>query len=347
MTTRAGEPPFVSIIIVNYNGRHFLDACLSAIVRQTYPRTAWEVIVVDNGSTDGSVTYVREQYPWVRLIDAGRNLGFAGGNNVGIRAARGQLLALLNNDTIVDSSWLQGLVEQLGDDPTIGGVASKILLMKEPGRINSAGLVLYRDGRGGDRGFRQPDDGRFDQPAEVFGPCGASALLRRTMLDDVGLFDERFFMYYEDLDLAWRARLHGWRFVYAPQSTLLHVHCGSSGEWSPFFLYHVERNRVFANVKNAPAWQGLRCLAVFGARALRQWGRVLFTRSRSPHDRELAFAYLRSALSLMYGLPIMLLRRLQTRWVRQCVPDRVLRPLMARPPARSNRRSRRTDRQCA
>src|SRR5205814_8694645 len=119
-----------------------------------------------------------------------------------------------------------------------------------------------------------------DEPAEVFGACGASVLLRRAMLDDVGFFDERLFMYCEDLDLAWRARSRGWRFRYTPRSVVYHVHCGSSGEWSPFPLYYAERNPVFVNLKNAPLGLALRSLAVFAAKSLRMWYWVLTFQER-------------------------------------------------------------------
>src|SRR5581483_309832 len=238
----AQDVPFVSIIIVNYNGRRYLDDCLAALLKQTYPRDRWEVVLVDNASADDSVEHVRAHYPWVRLIPTGKNLGFAGGNNEGYRHCQGEFIALLNNDTIVQPSWLAALVEAMQADAHLGGVTSKILFRDEPDTINSVGLNLYPDGRGGDRGFRERDRGQFDAPAEVFGACGASVLLRRAMLDDVGFFDERLFMYCEDLDLAWRARLRGWRFRYTPRSVVYHVHCGSSaGEWSPFHLYYAER----------------------------------------------------------------------------------------------------------
>src|SRR5438128_1461134 len=152
-------PPFVSIIIVNYNGRRYLDDCLPALLKQIYPRERWEVVLVDNASTDGSVDHVRAQYPWVRLIPMRTNLGFAGGNNEGFRHCRGEFIALLNNDTVVTPGWLEALVEELGQDPQLGGCTSKMLFRDEPGTINSAGLNLYRDRRGGDRGFRQPDAG--------------------------------------------------------------------------------------------------------------------------------------------------------------------------------------------
>jgi GT2 family glycosyltransferase len=328
-------PPFVTIIIVNYNGERFLDKCLAAVHAQTYPSDRREVIVVDNGSRDDSLSCLAK-YPGVRLIAAERNWGFARGNNEAFRQSRGELIALLNNDTVADPRWLEASVEALAGDPTIGGMASKILLRDEPGIINSTGLTLYRDGRGGDRGYREPDRGQFDQTTEVFGGCGASVLLRRALLDDVGFFDERFFMYYEDLDLAWRAHLRGWRFAYAPRSVVHHVHCGTSGEWSPFFLYHVERNRVFVSLKNAPWLLAARSLAVFTARAARKWYRVLALRDRSARDRRQALAYVRAALSLVRHLPAMLWQRLRIRTLQRIAPDRAFAHLIATPPARAS-----------
>lgn len=313
--------PFASVIIVSYNGKHFLDDCLSSLANQDYPRDRYEIVVVDNGSTDGTVAYLRDQYPWVRVVRLERNRGFAGGNNVGFEHARGNLLALLNNDTVVDGHWLSALVEALGTDPRIGATTSKILFRDDPTTINNAGLLLYRDGSGADRGFRQPDEGQFDDVVEVFGACGASVLLRREMLEDVGAFDDGFFMYYEDLDLAWRARIRGWKFRYTPRSVVYHVHCGSSVEWSPFFLYYVERNRVLVNWKNAPVRQACRVLASFCWRALRKWYRVASLRDRSARDRGHALAYARAGLSLLRALPGMLCKRIQIRGLRRTTAD--------------------------
>jgi GT2 family glycosyltransferase len=323
--------PFVSVLIVNYNGKRYLDDCLTALRAQNYPRDRWEVVLVDNGSADGSVEHLRDRYPWVRLVAAGKNLGFAGGNNEGYKHCRGELIALLNNDTVAEPGWLAGLVEAIGEDPKIGGVTSKILLKNEPGVINSVGLNLYRDGRGGDRGFRQPDKGQFDEPAEVFGACGASVLLRREMLEDVGFFDERLFMYCEDLDLAWRARLRGWRFRYTPRSVVHHVHCGSSGEWSPFFIYHAERNRVLVNLKNAPPTLVLYTFAVFAAKAARQWCWLLTRRKRSLPK---ALAYARAGVSLLSGIPGAARKRFHIR-SRRLVGDQALAPLIQPPPGSS------------
>jgi GT2 family glycosyltransferase len=324
--------PFVSIIVVNHNGKHFLDDCLSSLADQTYPAESREVLVVDNGSTDGSAEHIQLCYPWVRLIRSRHNWGFAKGNNVGFERARGELIALLNNDAMAEPGWLAAMVETLRQAPAIGAVTSKIVFRHQPGVINGAGLNLYRDGRGGDRGFRQLDRGQFDEPAEVFGACGASMLLRRSMLDDVGVFDERFGMYYEDLDLAWRGRLRGWKFHYTPKSVVHHVHCGTSGEWSPFFLYHVERNRVFASIKNASAPVVLRTLAVFAARAVRKWIRVIGLRERGRLCRQQALAYIPAGLSLIAHMPEMLWKRFQIRTLRARLPERAFADLVTPQP---------------
>jgi GT2 family glycosyltransferase len=318
-----GETPGLraSIIIVNYNGKHFLHDCLTSVELQTVPPEQWEVVLVDNGSTDGSGVFVRQRFPWVRLIEARRNLGFAGGNNKGMRHARGPNLVLLNNDTVVDPHWLEGLLTELDAGERVGGVGSKIVFKHAPRVINTTGLQLYDDGRGGDRGFLQVDRGQFAESAEVFGACGASVLLRRSMLEDVGAFDERFFMYYEDLDLAWRARLRGWQFRYTPRSVVYHVHCGTSGEGSPFFLYHNEKNRVFVNLKNGSLSLALRSLAVFHAKALRKWWRVLTAQECSRRDWGQAFAYARAAGAIYWNLPLMLWRRFLVRGKRRLVPD--------------------------
>lgn len=329
-----GTCPVVSVVIVNYNGKHYLDDCLHALETQTYPRDQFEVVLVDNGSQDGSVEHVRQHYPWVRLTALDRNLGFAGGNNEGFRQAHGELIALLNNDTVVDRHWLAELVASLSEDERIGMVTSKILFKHDPTRINNVGLLLYADGHGADRGFRQPDAGQFDEPADVFGACGASLLLRRQLLRDVGDFDERLFMYYEDLDLAWRARIRGWNIRYAPRSVVYHVHCGSSGEWSPFFLYYVERNRVLVNAKNAPPRQAFRVLASFCWRTLRKCFRVLVMKDRTPLDRAHAMAYLRALASLGLELPLALVKRISIRLLRRNVPDTRFAHLVDPPPVK-------------
>ena len=267
MTSSNNKPeietfPLISVIIVNYNGLRFLENCLASLKKQTYPANRFEIIVVDNGSADDSIAFIRNNSPEVKIIEARKNLGFAAGNNLGFKHAKGDFFALLNNDTEVPENWLSALADSMLKSKSIGLVTCKILFHGDRQTINSTGLELLSDGRGSDRGFREKDSGQYNQIEDVFGACGASVLLRKEMLTDIGYFDERLFMYYEDLDLAWRAKLRNWRCVYTPETVVYHIHCGSSGEWSNFFTYHVERNRALVCVKNAPLGMALRCVSI-------------------------------------------------------------------------------------
>ncbi len=245
------DGPRASIIVCNYNGYRFLENCLRTLTSQ-HLEGGFEVIVVDNHSTDGSADYVRVSWPGVRLLESDRNLGFAGGNNLGIRHARGQYIALLNNDTKVRAGWLEALVRSADEDRAVGAVTSKIVYMDRPNTIQNAGSLLLSDGSGADRGAGEINAGQYDCREEVFAACGCAVLYRRDALRDVGLFDEAFFCYYEDTDLSWRLRLRGWKIVYEPRAVVEHVHAATSVEWSPFFIFHAERNRVFMIIKNAP-----------------------------------------------------------------------------------------------
>ncbi|VTS07280.1 glycosyltransferase family 2 protein [Tuwongella immobilis] len=276
--------PLISVVLVNYNGDRFLADCLDSLARQTWPRHLTEIILVDNASRDGSRDRITRDYPWVRLVPNPTNRGFAGGNNDGFAVAHGDWIALLNNDTIVEPTWLESLATFLLTHPEFTGVASKLVFHSEPTTLNSAGLHLKTDGRGSDRGYEQRDAGQYERPEEVFAGCGAAVLMRRESLDALGGFDERFFLYYEDLDLAWRARHRGDRFAYCPQSLVRHVHCGSTGEGSPLFTYYVERNRVLTAFKNADLPLAILSGIGFLARVVRS-GLRMVTRRHDPLSR--------------------------------------------------------------
>ncbi|WP_246125930.1 glycosyltransferase family 2 protein [Geobacter argillaceus] len=239
------------MIILNWNGRQYLDDCLGSLADQTF--RDFETILVDNGSTDGSAAYVRERFPWVRLVELPENVGFTGGNDQGLRAAAGEFIVTLNNDTKADPGFLEELLRPALADPRIGMVAAKMLNFYDPGRIDSVGVKVAGNGLGYNIGVGEEDGGQYDEPAEVFGPCAGAALYRRVMLDQVGFFDPEFFAYYEDLDLAWRGRLAGWRCVTAPGAVVYHVHSATSGKMSPFTVYQVQRNKWFTLIKNWPA----------------------------------------------------------------------------------------------
>jgi len=259
----SNNTPLVSVIIVNYNGKHFLKACFNSLNTQRFPKEKTEFILVDNDSKDGSLEYMQTNYPWVRIIEAKANLGFAAGNNLGFKHALGKFIVLLNNDTEVTDNWLSELVECALKHEDAGMVCSKVMLHKNREVINSTGLCILGDGRGYDRGFFLKDTGQFEIEQEVFGGSGSSLLLRRELINETEGFDTRLFMYYEDLDLGWRARLAGWKCYYCPTSIMYHIHCGSSGKWSPFFTFHVERNRALVSLKNAPFLMALRVQFIF------------------------------------------------------------------------------------
>jgi hypothetical protein len=239
----------VSVIIVNLNGKRYLERCLSTVLAQRYP--SFEVVLVDNGSTDGSVALVRERFPEVRVIENGANLGFAAANNIGIRATESPYVATLNNDTWVEPDWLETLVEVMESDPRIGICASKMLFAHRPDVINSAGVCVDFAGIAWDRLGGSPDPGD-GAPEEVFAGCAGAALYRRAMLDEVGLFDEDYFIYLEDVDLAWRARLMGWRCMYVPRSRVYHIYSATAKEGSAFKNFLLGRNKVWTIVKNYP-----------------------------------------------------------------------------------------------
>ncbi|HLF24916.1 MAG TPA: glycosyltransferase family 2 protein [Anaerolineae bacterium] len=243
------NPP-VSIILLNWNGLRYLPACLAAIHSQTY--TDFEVILVDNGSTDGSIAWLKERFPEVRLICNEKNRGFAEANNQAIRTSQASYIVTLNNDTRVDPGWLAALVAAADGSPQVGMCASKMVFADRPDMINSTGISLDPVGIAWDRRGGEPDDDCEAEPVEVFGPCAGAALYRRAMLEQIGLFDEDFFAYLEDVDLAWRARLAGWRCLYIPAARVYHIHSATAIEGSAFKHRLLGRNKVWLIAKNYP-----------------------------------------------------------------------------------------------
>jgi hypothetical protein len=215
-----------SVIVPSLNGAHLLPTCLDSLVNQSYPEV--EVIVADGASTDATGDLLARRYPAVRLLRLRRNLGFAGNVNAGLRAARGDVLCLLNNDARADERWVAACIDALESNPDAGSVACKVLY--SDGRtINSAGDLMCRDGAARQRGNAQPDAPQWNVPQRVFGASGGAAAYRRRVLADVGLLDEQFFMYLEDVDLAFRAQLRGWPCLYEPSATAVHVGGASGG----------------------------------------------------------------------------------------------------------------------
>ena len=242
--------PAVSVVVPNWNGREWLPGCLVALAGQ---RTgALEVIVVDNGSSDGSREYLAEEQPDVRVLALGFNSGFAHAANRGLRAARGELVALVNTDVQLAPDWLERMAPALAGDPGAASAACKMLSLDDPAVVYDAGDVLRRDGACEQRGRFAPDDGRWDEAGEVFGACAGAALYRRDVVLAAGGFDERFFAYLEDVDLALRLALGGWRCRYEP-AVALHVGEGSSHRLPGGHHRLVERNTLMLVAKAFPA----------------------------------------------------------------------------------------------
>lgn len=243
--------PKVTTIVVNWNGAHLLCQCLGALARQTFRDC--EVILVDNGSSDGSVPLVQREFPGVRILRNLRNRGFAAANNQAIAATASDYVALINNDAVAEEDWLERLVAAAEEQPALGSCASKMVFAQSPATINSTGISIDLAGIAWDRLGGLTDGPVSNVKREVFGPCAGAALYRRAMLDDIGLFDEDFFAYLEDVDLAWRARLRGWRCLYVPQAKVAHHQSATGGEGSSFKSFLLGRNKIWTTIKNYPA----------------------------------------------------------------------------------------------
>jgi GT2 family glycosyltransferase len=253
----------VAVVIVTWNCERYLADCLDSLL--ALERVPQEIVVVDNASTDGAVESVRRDYPGVRLIEVGGNLGFCRANNLGIQATHAPFILVLNPDTRLEPRFLEELLPAF-DDPHVGLAAGKLLRF-DGETLDSCGQLLARSRQPVDRGYGQNDRGQFDQDAVVFGVCGAAALYRRSMLESIAdpddvYFDERFFAFYEDLDLAWRARRLGWITVYRHAAVGYHARGGTARGGtvrrrfaamlgrSSELRFHIAKNRYLTILRN-------------------------------------------------------------------------------------------------
>ncbi len=278
----------ISVIIVNYNGRRFLEELFDSLARQT--RQADEVILVDNASADGSAPYVQEHFPWVRVVALPTNVGFAEGNNVGAEHARGEYIALLNSDTVVDAHWLAELAQALDADAHVGAAVSKIYLAATDSVLDCAGADFNNLGFSWGRGSTQRDRHQFDTPMEVAAATACAMLLRRSALGGRPLFDRQLFMYYEEFDLSLRIRGQQYAIAYVPTAIVQHKRSQAvkNAARSPllFQQFYGNRNRVKILVKYYPPALLLRniplillSLAYWNGRFLRHGGLVFFLRA--------------------------------------------------------------------
>jgi GT2 family glycosyltransferase len=292
----AGHQMLASVIIPNYNGLSFLPTCLDALGAQIYPLDRTEIILVDDASADGSVAFVQARYPHVRVVQMVRNRGLAAACNAGAAVAHGDLLVMLNNDTEAEPGWLAGLAATAQAHPRAGAIASKMLLFDRRDTLHNAGDLMGADGIPRNRGVWQRDEGQYDDAIEVFGGCGGGAAYRRDAWEAAGGFDERLFMYLEDVDLAWRLRLLGWEAVFSPAARLYH-HLSATGG-GMLASYYTGRNTIWVIAKDMP-----------GTLIRRHFGRILRGQLRITWDALRAWrgaaarARLKGQLAGLLGVP--------------------------------------------
>jgi GT2 family glycosyltransferase len=298
--------PLASIVIVSWNGRQYLDACLTAVAAQHGVDA--ETILVDNGSTDGTTPFVRERFPWVRLVELTDNRGFAGGNNAGVHEARGRFVALLNNDTVPEPGWLAALLRGREAAGPHALATSRIVYMHDPRVIDSAGDGLIRWGGA----FKRHHGASIDaanESGEVFGICGAACVIPRAVFNELGGFDEDFFVSHEDVDLSYRARLLGYPCHYVADAIVRHHGSVTLGRVSAFAVFHGQRNLEWMYLKNTPASLLLRTMP----------GHLVYTAAAFVHFTRhgLLGPFLRAKWSALVGLPRLLRKRAQVQGTRR------------------------------
>jgi GT2 family glycosyltransferase len=294
-----------------------------------------EIILVDNGSDDGSVEMTFAEFPRVRVIRNLDNRGFCEANNQGIAAARGNLIALLNNDAEADPGWLSELARVFEVSADVGMAASKIVVYSDPARIDKAGHLIWLDGQNRGRGTGALDNGQFDREEEVLWPDGCAAMYRKSMLDQIGGFDEDFFAYADDAELGLRARIAGWRCIYAPRARVRHHRGATLGVASTRRLALIERNRVLLAVKLFPwsllwlngFYYALRMFAGARAALTGRGEATLFPGWRGKF--RIARTMLAGDLDALRFIPRMLRKRAQIRRIRKLNPAETRRLILS------------------
>jgi GT2 family glycosyltransferase len=265
-----GKRPVASVIIPNYNGWRFLPTCLDSLRRQTIQ--GFEIILVDNASTDGSVDLVAQHYPEVRTLSRQDNRSFfSGAVNLGIRAARSDVVFLLNNDTELDERCLEELLAGLAAHPECGMAAAKMRLFDHRDTLHAAGDFYGADGIPGNRGVWEQDKGQYDNAEYVFAACGGAGAYRKSLFEEIGYFDEDFVGYCEDVDLGWRAQLAGYRCVFVPSAVIYHRLSATGG--GPVASFYTGRNTISVIVKDVP-----------GELIRRHWRRMAAAQARVTFD---------------------------------------------------------------
>jgi GT2 family glycosyltransferase len=322
----------ISVVIVNWNRKELLRACLQSVGRQA--GVEFETIVVDNGSCDGSAEMAEKEFG-ARVIRNAENRGFCAANNQGIAAARGEFVALLNNDAEAEPGWLAGLDRAATRAADVGMAASKVLVWEEPQRIDKVGHLIYPDGQNRGRGSGAKDSGQFDREEEVLWPDGCAAMYRKKMLDEIGGFDEDFFAYGDDAELGLRGRIAGWKCIYTPEAVARHHRGSTLGKDSDRRLELIERNRILLALKLFP-WSllwlnpyyfAVRVVAGCGAARRGAGDTTYFPGLRG--KLRMAAAMVRGNLAALRMTPRMLRKRRELGRIRKMNPGEVRRMILA------------------
>ncbi len=243
----------VTIVIPNYNGKHFMKPCLESLEQQTYQD--FQILIVDNASTDGSLEYMQQNYPNLKVIALDKNYGFSRAVNEGIKACNTKYVILLNNDTTVDSNYVKEMVAAIESSPDIFSVSSKMIQMYEPELIDSAGDLYTILGWGICRGAGRPIS-NYTKQDSIFTACAGAAIYRTSIFQEIGFFDEEHFAYLEDIDIGYRAKIYGYRNIFCPTALVCHVGSGTSGsKYNSFKVKLSARNSIWLNYKNMPLLQ--------------------------------------------------------------------------------------------
>lgn len=240
----------VTVIIPNYNGLRFLKDCLTALENQSMKD--FETLVIDNASSDESVAYIRENFPNVNVMVMEKNLGFSGGVNVGIQSAKTPYVLLLNNDTEVDTHFVEEMIHAIEESPNIFSVSSKMIQFYDREKLDDAGDLYGILGWGFQRGIDAPATS-YTKKEEIFSACAGAAIYRKDVFEKIGYFDELHFAYLEDIDVGYRGKIAGYKNMYCPTAIVYHVGSGTSGsKYNSFKVKLAARNSVYLNYKNMP-----------------------------------------------------------------------------------------------
>jgi len=306
--------PHVSFVIVNWNRKALLEECLRSLQRQTL--SDFELVLVDNGSTDGSLECLnRVCLPSVTTISNPDNYGFARAVNQGIRAARGRFIALVNNDAVLDPRWLEEILSGFSVQERVGVCACKILFFDRPHVIDKVGHLMFGDGQNSGRGHGAVDHGQFERVEEILCPDGAAAVFRAEVFESVGLLDEDFFAYTEDIDIGLRAQLHGWKCVYVPTAVAYHHQSATLGPYAPRKFFLVERNRIWLVLKLYPWAELIKVPFYTGVRFLYALGSLVSGQGRAARAARGGSAWatftaiVRAQFAALPGIPRMLAKR--------------------------------------